>query len=40
LQVLRFQKRRILVANDNEDSADSMARMLRIMGHEVTHAPG
>ena len=30
-----FAKRRILVADDNEDSADSMARMLRMMGHDV-----
>ena len=30
--------RRILVADDNQDSAESMARVLRLMGHEVETA--
>ena len=38
MPVTTFTKRRILVADDNRDAADSLAFMLRIAGHEVRSA--
>ena len=36
--VLRGAKRRILVVDDNRDSADSMAMMLNLLGNEIATA--
>ena len=32
----KFAKRRVLIADDNRDAAESLAMLLRLEGHEVS----